>query len=105
MLIRGMAKNRRSTHFAAAGLAHELAGCRRCLLLDDNLERTGWARCVSLEPCASMPQWGTQTAGASMDDVISKLTAEQALKIVERLTRNGGKIRVAILAEAMNILN
>ena len=73
--------------------------------LNDNLERTGWARCVSLEPCASMPQWGTQTAGASMDDVISKLTAEQALKIVERLTRNGGKIRVAILAEAMNILN
>ena len=37
--------------------------------------------------------------------MISRLTAEQALKIVERLTRNGGKIREAVLTEAMNILN
>jgi hypothetical protein len=39
-----------------------------------------------------------------MDDVISKLTAAQALKIVERLGRKGGKIREAVLTEAMNIL-
>ena len=51
------------------------------------------------------PAWTTQTAGARRDDVISRLTAEQALKIVERLTRNGGKIREAVLTEAMNILN
>lgn len=36
--------------------------------------------------------------------MISKLTAEQALKIVERLHRKGGKIREAVLAEAMNVL-
>jgi hypothetical protein len=36
-----------------------------------------------------------------MDDVISKLTAEQALKIVERLGRKGGKTREAVLTEAM----
>jgi hypothetical protein len=35
-----------------------------------------------------------------MDDVISKLTAAQALKIVERR----GKIREAVLTEAMNVL-
>ncbi len=39
-----------------------------------------------------------------MDDVISKLTAEQALKIVERLGRKGGKIRAAVVTEAMNVL-
>ena len=39
-----------------------------------------------------------------MDDVISKLTAEQALKIVERLARKGGKLREAVLTEAMNVL-
>jgi hypothetical protein len=39
-----------------------------------------------------------------MDDVISKLTAEQALKIVERLDRRGGKLREAVLTEAMNVL-
>lgn len=39
-----------------------------------------------------------------MDDVISRLTAEQALKIVERLGRQGGKIREAVLTEAMNVL-
>jgi hypothetical protein len=39
-----------------------------------------------------------------MDDVISKLTAEQALKIVERLGRKGGKLREAVLTEAMNVL-
>jgi hypothetical protein len=42
--------------------------------------------------------------GPRMDDVISRLTAEQALKIVERLGRKGGKIREAILTEAMNVL-
>lgn len=39
-----------------------------------------------------------------MDDVIRKLTAAQALKIVERLGRKGGKIREAVLTEAMNVL-
>jgi hypothetical protein len=42
--------------------------------------------------------------GARMDDVISKLTAEQALKILERLGRKGGIIREAVLTEAMNVL-
>lgn len=39
-----------------------------------------------------------------MDDRISKLTAQQALKVVERLVRKGGKLRQAVLAEAMNVL-
>ncbi len=39
-----------------------------------------------------------------MDDMISKLTAEQALKVVERLSRKGGKIREAVVTEAMNVL-
>ncbi len=39
-----------------------------------------------------------------MDDMISKLTREQALKIVERLGRKEGKFREAVLAEAMNVL-
>jgi hypothetical protein len=39
-----------------------------------------------------------------MTDVIGKLTAEQALEIVERLARKGGDIRDAIVAEAMNVL-
>jgi hypothetical protein len=39
-----------------------------------------------------------------MSDVIGKLTAEQALQIVERLARQGGDIRDAIVAEAMKLL-
>jgi hypothetical protein len=39
-----------------------------------------------------------------MSDVIGKLTSEQALQIVERLTRKGGDIRDAIIAEAMKVL-
>ena len=39
-----------------------------------------------------------------MTDVIGKLTAEQALEIIERLWRKGGDIRDAIVAEAMNLL-
>jgi len=39
-----------------------------------------------------------------MDDVINKLTAEQALKIVKRLGRKGGKLREAVLTETMNVL-
>ena len=42
--------------------------------------------------------------GAAMDDVISKLTAEQALKVVERLARKGGEIQDAVATEVMNIL-
>jgi hypothetical protein len=42
--------------------------------------------------------------GARMDDVIGKLTPEQAMKIVERLARKGGKIREAVVTEAMNVL-
>jgi hypothetical protein len=39
-----------------------------------------------------------------MDDVIKKLTAEQALEVVNRLSEKGGKIREAVLAEARNLL-
>ena len=39
-----------------------------------------------------------------MGDIISKLTGEQALKIVRRLSRKQGKLRDAILTEAMNVL-
>ena len=39
-----------------------------------------------------------------MSDVIGKLTAEQALEIVEWLCRKGGDIRDAMVAEAMNLL-
>ena len=39
-----------------------------------------------------------------MDNLIRKLTGEQALKIVERLRRKGGKLREAVLTEAMNVL-
>jgi hypothetical protein len=45
-----------------------------------------------------------QPGGIRMTDVIGKLTAEQALEIVERLARKGGDIREAIVAEAMNLL-
>jgi hypothetical protein len=41
---------------------------------------------------------------AGMDDVISKLTAEQAARIVERLGRKGGEIGEAVVTEAMNVL-
>jgi hypothetical protein len=41
---------------------------------------------------------------AETRDLIEKLTAEQALKIVERLCRKEGKIREAAIAEAMNVL-
>jgi hypothetical protein len=39
-----------------------------------------------------------------MDDVIKKLTAEQALEVVKRLYEKGGTIRKAVLAEARNLL-
>ena len=39
-----------------------------------------------------------------MDDMIKKLTAEQALEVVKRLSEKGGKIREAMLAEARNLL-
>ncbi len=45
-----------------------------------------------------------QPGDIRMTDVIGKLTAEQALEIVERLCRKGGDIRDAIVAEAMNLL-
>jgi hypothetical protein len=38
---------------------------------------------------------------AAMDDVISKLTAEQALKAVERLARKGGETQGAVATEVM----
>jgi hypothetical protein len=40
-----------------------------------------------------------------MNDVIGKLTSEQALIIIERLCRKGGDIRDAIVAEAMTLLS
>jgi hypothetical protein len=39
-----------------------------------------------------------------MDDVIRKLTAEQAFEVVLRLHRHGGKIREAVVTEAMGVL-
>jgi len=45
-----------------------------------------------------------QPGGIRMTDVIGKLTAEQALEIVERLCRKGGDIRDAVVAEAINLL-
>ena len=42
--------------------------------------------------------------GTSSDDVIGKLTAEQALRIVQQLSRGGGAIGEAVRAEAMNVL-
>jgi hypothetical protein len=39
-----------------------------------------------------------------MDEVIKKLTAEQALEVVKRLSEKGRKIREAVLAEAKNLL-
>ncbi|MFI5461729.1 MAG: hypothetical protein ACHRXM_40610 [Isosphaerales bacterium] len=39
-----------------------------------------------------------------MDDVVSKLTPDQALKIVERLSQKGSKIREVVLAEAIGVL-
>jgi hypothetical protein len=45
-----------------------------------------------------------ESRGGRMKDVIGKLTAGQALKIVERLYRKGGEIREAVVAEAMNLL-
>jgi hypothetical protein len=39
-----------------------------------------------------------------LDEVIRKLTAEQAAKIVERLGRKGGEIGEAVVTEAMNVL-
>ena len=39
-----------------------------------------------------------------MDDVIRKLTAEQAFEVVLRLHRHGGKLREAVVTEAMSVL-
>jgi len=39
-----------------------------------------------------------------MNDMIGKLTGEQALKIVARLARKEGKLREAVLTEVMNVL-
>jgi hypothetical protein len=39
------------------------------------------------------------------DNVIAKLTPDQALLIVKRLTLLGGKIREVVVAEAMSVLN
>ena len=40
-----------------------------------------------------------------MQDVIKKLSAEQALEVVKRLSGTGGKIQEAVLAEARNVLS
>jgi hypothetical protein len=39
-----------------------------------------------------------------MDDLIKKLTTEQALEVVKRLAEKGGEIREAVLAEARTVL-
>ncbi|MGH8565496.1 MAG: hypothetical protein ACREXW_15980 [Gammaproteobacteria bacterium] len=40
-----------------------------------------------------------------MQDVINKLTAEQALEVVKRLSGRGGKVQEAVLAEARDVLS
>jgi hypothetical protein len=40
-----------------------------------------------------------------MDKVISKLTPQQALEVVIRLSDKGGAIRDAVLAEAGNVMS
>lgn len=40
-----------------------------------------------------------------MDDVIKKLTPEQALEVVMRLSDKGGAVRKAVVAEAKNVLS
>ncbi|MGQ0593856.1 MAG: hypothetical protein ACT4QB_14785, partial [Gammaproteobacteria bacterium] len=40
-----------------------------------------------------------------MHDVIKKLTAEQALEVVKRLSETGGKIQETVLAEARDVLS
>ena len=61
-----------------------------------------WALCVTLRPLLLCSNGANM--GVRMDDVISKLTAEQALKIIERLSRKGSQIRKAVLIEALNVL-
>ena len=39
-----------------------------------------------------------------MDDVIKKLTAEQAFEVVKRLSEKGGEIREVVLLEVKNLL-
>ena len=39
-----------------------------------------------------------------MENLIKKLTTEQALEVVKRLTEKGGEIRDAVLTEARNLL-
>jgi hypothetical protein len=39
-----------------------------------------------------------------VDDVIRKLTAEQALEVVKRLSEKGGEIREAVVTEARNLV-
>jgi len=39
-----------------------------------------------------------------MDDVIKKLTAEQAFEVVKRLSEKGGQIREVVLLEVKNLL-
>ncbi len=38
-------------------------------------------------------------------DVIKKLTAEQALEVIKRLSGKGGKLQEAVLAEARDVLS
>ncbi len=40
-----------------------------------------------------------------MQDVIKKLSTEQALEVVKRLSGRGGKIQEAVLAEARDVLS
>ena len=42
--------------------------------------------------------------GTSSDDVIGRLTAERALRIVRQLSRRGGEIGEAVRAEVMDVL-
>jgi hypothetical protein len=39
-----------------------------------------------------------------MDDLIKKLTAEQALEVVKRLSEKGGEIREVVLLEVKTLL-
>jgi len=49
--------------------------------------------------------WPRHSKRLAMDEVISKLTPQQALEVVMRLSDKGGAIRDAVVAEAGNVLS
>jgi len=56
-------------------------------------------------PLSTDVGWLRHSNRLAMDKVISKLTPQQALEVVIRLSDKGGAIRDAVLAEAGNVLS